>query len=69
MTKQLLIALGLLLVACTITSCSSSGLAGTCSRFNMDTDYVIIEALDSETLGASKTVTKFKCVPRKYKVK
>lgn len=61
---KLILSLSLLL-----TGCASTGLSGTCSRFNMDTDYVTIESLDSETLGASKIVTKFKCVPRKYKVK
>lgn len=30
---------------------------------------VVVKAIDSETLGESKTVTQFKCIPKKYKDK
>jgi predicted small secreted protein len=63
----LLIALSILLACFLMTGCQTSGLAGTCKRFNMDTDTVTVYAIDSETKGASKTITKFQCVQRKYK--
>ena len=49
------------------SSCMSGGLANTCSKFGMVTDHVLVKAVDSDELGASKTVTQFKCVPKKYK--
>lgn len=70
MTKtMLLIALGIVLVAVLLTSCQTKGLAGTCDRFGMMTKEVTVYAVDSDELGASKTVTKFQCVPKKYKDK
>ena len=64
---MLLIALGVVLIALFLTGCQSSGLAGTCNRFNMITKEVTVYAVDSDELGASKIVTKFQCVPKKYK--
>ena len=58
-----------LLTLTLFSSCVSGGLANTCSRFGMVTDHVLVKAIDSETLGESKTVTQFKCVPKKYKEK
>jgi hypothetical protein len=68
MIKQLLIALGLLLIACTITSCQSSGLGKTCEKFGMTTEYVDVIALDHEVLDKAYTKTTFRCIPKtKYK--
>jgi len=64
MTKQLLIALGLLLIVCTITSCSSTGLGKTCEKFGMTTEYVDVVSLDHDVDGKGFTQTKFHCVPK-----
>jgi len=72
MTNRILLALLFLSVTAAIlifTGCQSRGLAGTCSRFGMTTKEVLVYAVDSDELGASKTVTKFQCIPKKYKEK
>jgi len=71
MTNRILLAILFLSIVATVlifTGCTS-GLSNTCKKFGMVTDHVLVEAIDSETLGESKTVTQFKCVPKKYKEK
>lgn len=71
MTNRILLAILFLSIVATVlifTGCTS-GLANTCSKFGMVTDHVLVKAVDSDTLGESKTVTQFKCVPKKYKDK
>lgn len=51
-----------------LTSCMSSGLGKTCEKFNMQTEYVEVIAVDHEVLDRTYTQTRFKCVPKtKYK--
>lgn len=63
------ILLSVIIITCIFTGCMTKGLAGTCSRFGMDTKEVVVYAVDSDELGASKTITKFNCIPKKYKEK
>jgi outer membrane biogenesis lipoprotein LolB len=56
------------LVVLLLTGCTTS-MAKTCDRFGMDTEYVLVKSTDSETLGETKTITQFKCTPRKYKAR
>jgi hypothetical protein len=66
--KRLFIIALIIAIFCSLlTGCQSSGLASTCDRFGMDTATVTVYAVSSETRGASKTITQFKCLPRKYK--
>lgn len=58
-----------LLTLTLVSSCVSNVLSNTCSKFGMVTDHVLVYAVDSDELGASKTVTQFKCVPKKYRDK
>ena len=50
------------------TGCMSSGLGKTCEKFQMDTQYVEVIAVDHEVLDKAYTQTRFKCVPKtRYK--
>lgn len=57
----------MMILVLAFTGCTS--LPKTCDRFGMDTEYVLVKSTESETLGETKTVTQFKCAPRKYKSK
>lgn len=51
-----------------LTGCISSGLSKTCQKFDMDTQYVEVIAVDHEVLDKAYTQTRFKCVPKtRYK--
>lgn len=61
--KLIILSLSLLL-----TGCMSSGLGKTCEKFQMDTAFVEVIAVDHEVLDKAYTKTVFKCVPKtRYK--
>lgn len=61
--KLLILSLSLI-----FTGCMSNGLGKTCEKFNMDTQYVEVIAVDHEVLDKAYTQTRFKCVPKtRYK--
>jgi hypothetical protein len=59
--------LSIIIITTIFTGCMTNSLSNTCKKFGMVTDHVLVYAVDSDELGASKTVTQFKCVPKKYK--